>query len=134
MWYPLDDEMRASAVRLAKAWEQSEENGQSKWDYTFYPGTGPMQFDLSLTIKPRREKVVSKYRIKGKPPIDEFYLDDCKRIQRVLNEQGLDVSLEEAHYLWAQFSDSYCAGWLSIGEDDGYIWYGIKPLLEEVEE
>lgn len=47
---------------------------------------------------------------------------DCERIQRVILEKHkVMVTLQQAHELWEEHSDSYAAGWLILPEDDDQI-------------
>lgn len=57
------------------------------------------------------------------------WLDDCLRIQRIINIYSkYMVSLATAEWIWQQYSDSKCAGWLSLPDDDEEL---KRILLEE---
>lgn len=49
------------------------------------------------------------------------YLDDCQRIQKILLAKGYEVSLHECEDMWESHSESYCAGWLILPDDDNEI-------------
>lgn len=46
------------------------------------------------------------------------YRDDCERIQRVLADKGISVTLAEAETLWDEVSDASAAGWLALPVED----------------
>ena len=58
---------------------------------------------------------------------------DILRIQCVLRKEGYTVSEDDAARAWADFSESYAAGWLTMrGEDDDYIYNAVISRLGEV--
>lgn len=48
----------------------------------------------------------------------EYEYRTASTIQRVVKERkGLELTLIEAHQLWAEHSDDYAAGWLVFSEE-----------------
>lgn len=54
-------------------------------------------------------------------------LGDSKRIKRVLSNNGIRISTEQAKELWDYYSNCLCATWLGLPEND-------NDLLQEVSE
>ena len=46
------------------------------------------------------------------------WIDDVKRIQQVLLDNGYSSLLEDCERLWDNYSDDMCAGWMGLPEDD----------------
>ena len=57
------------------------------------------------------------------------YPGDVLRIQRALSDAGYDVSPCEAEHLWETYSDSMCAGWLMLYDDDADIVQAVRPYF-----
>jgi hypothetical protein len=58
------------------------------------------------------------------------YRSDCEIIQRVLITNGyLNTGLNDALRLWSEYSDSYCAGWLVLPDNDEDIFNSIKRYI-----
>ena len=49
-------------------------------------------------------------------------LRTAKEVQRVAQEHGTTLTIEQAHEAWAEHSDDYCAGWL--------CWRDENPRIE----
>jgi len=69
-------------------------------------------------------------------PIEIFtrneYRDDCERIQTALEDKGYSSSLEQCAELWEIYSDSYCAGWMSLDVmSDDQIFDAISPYFNQ---
>jgi hypothetical protein len=58
------------------------------------------------------------------------YGADCKRIQDVLVERGLEASLSECEELWSAYSDSLCAGWMMLPDSDEEIYDSISYFID----
>jgi hypothetical protein len=56
------------------------------------------------------------------------HIHDVRRIHKVLASRGHWVTLDMCHQMWDNYSDSMCAGWIILPEDDETI-YNI--LVEE---
>jgi hypothetical protein len=60
------------------------------------------------------------------------YKNDIDRIVKIFADRGYEISATDAVHAWEMFSESYCAGWMSLGDDDEVFadafWY-----FEEVE-
>ena len=46
------------------------------------------------------------------------YPQDCERIQKLLQSKGHYFSLEHIQNFWESYSDSLCASWINLPEDD----------------
>lgn len=60
-------------------------------------------------------KAMSKYS-------DYEYGEDVKRIVDVLAKKNIEITLEEAEYLWSKHSDEYCAQWLILPREDKQLF------------
>ncbi len=49
------------------------------------------------------------------------------RVKEEAQKRGHNLSLEQAHQCWAEYSDDYCAGWLVFDAADpvAEIWRAI---------
>lgn len=57
------------------------------------------------------------------------WIDDVKRIQEVLLNNGYSSLLKDCGDLWEAYSDSYAAGWLGLPEDDEELWNILENLI-----
>jgi hypothetical protein len=57
------------------------------------------------------------------PANDLFtYPDDVERIVRVCAEAGYEISRNDAHAAWQDYSETMCASWMILPDnDDAYI-------------
>jgi hypothetical protein len=46
------------------------------------------------------------------------YQDDINRIVKIFADRGYEISSDDAVRAWEEYSDSLCAGWMSLGPDD----------------
>lgn len=46
------------------------------------------------------------------------YSYDVERIVKIFAERGYEISHTDALNAWTSYSDSMCAGWLNLGEDE----------------
>lgn len=46
------------------------------------------------------------------------YQNDISRIVNIFADRGYEIAHADAVRAWELFSDSMCAGWMSLGEDD----------------
>lgn len=44
------------------------------------------------------------------------YEDDAKAIIKVYADRGYKITFDDAVFAWEQYSGSYCAGWLILGD------------------
>ncbi len=63
------------------------------------------------------------------------FMTELRTSFRILEEakkRGLYLILEEAHQIWAEYSDSRAAGWLTFHEEDpvSEIWTAIAEWKE----
>lgn len=49
--------------------------------------------------------------------INGYRLDDCIKLVRILVEYDIIINPMQAHYIWEEFSNSWCAGWLCYIDD-----------------
>lgn len=60
----------------------------------------------------------------------QFYMQDVKKIsQAIFNHYGIQASFEEVYDLWADISESYCAGWLIVPDNEKEIIDAIKSNI-----
>jgi hypothetical protein len=59
------------------------------------------------------------------------YQSDIGRIVQVFAERGYEISESDAVLVWEKYSDSMCAGWMMLGEDDE-VFYDCFSYFEEV--
>lgn len=59
-------------------------------------------------------------KLKVKEPYNHHYeySGDIERIVKIFADRGYEISHTDAVRAWEQFSDSMCAGWMCLGEDD----------------
>lgn len=46
------------------------------------------------------------------------YTNNIDRIVKIFADRGYEISHSDAFRAWEQYSDSMCAGWMSLGEDE----------------
>jgi hypothetical protein len=54
------------------------------------------------------------------------WIEDVKRIQQVLLDNGYSSLLEDCGRLWDNYSDDMCAGWMGLLEDDEELFNILK--------
>ena len=62
--------------------------------------------------------------------VDE-YPEDCVRIQTLARSLGYNITMDQASDIWEKHSDTFCAGWLCLGDDEE-VTYFIQPYLREM--
>ena len=73
------------------------------------------------------EKIILKNKVIKKVN----HIEDCKRIKKVLFDEGYDLTLNEVEELWYEVSDKACACWLNADNEECIkYWLG---LIEGVE-
>lgn len=66
-------------------------------------------------------------------PIDVIeYPDDVRRMKATLNAAGYDASDIDIQRAWQAESESVCAGWLSIPDEDALLVSELKYRMVEV--
>lgn len=60
------------------------------------------------------------------------YTEDISKIVRAFSEHALVCTREQARDMWAMYSESEAAGWLTICETDDEIVGACIPYFEEV--
>ena len=61
---------------------------------------------------------------------DFGYPEDVKRIVLVAAKNGYFLSPNEACDLWDKYSDTMCASWMHVSEDDGDVWGILQCYIE----
>lgn len=60
------------------------------------------------------------------------YTNDIDRIVKIFADRGYEITHEEAVRAWECVSESLCAGWLNLGDDDDEIFRDAFYYFEEV--
>jgi hypothetical protein len=75
---------------------------------------------------------MKKLKIKEKHNHHFEYKNDIDRIVKIFADRGYEISHTDAVFAWEMFSDSMCAGWMSLGSDDE-VFEDAFCYFEEVE-
>ena len=59
------------------------------------------------------------------------YMEDCRRIQKVLLDHGYQADLRDCAEVWGKYSDDFCAGWLHLPDEDEDLFSSIEYILNE---
>jgi hypothetical protein len=62
------------------------------------------------------------------------YIDDCKRIQRVFAEHDLEITMDQAQFIWGEHSGYVCASWLIMPDSDEELFDELKKYYEIIDE
>lgn len=57
------------------------------------------------------------------------YPDDVRRIQKILQDRDYEATLSECEELWDMYSDSMCAGWMILSDDDDEVFSCISSYI-----
>jgi hypothetical protein len=60
------------------------------------------------------------------------YTNDIDRIVKIFADRGYEITHSDAVHAWENFSESYAAGWMSLGEDEE-VFQDVFSYFEEVE-
>lgn len=73
-------------------------------------------------------------KLRFKDPYNSHYeyTNDIDRIVKIFADRGYEISHEDAVRGWETFSDSMCAGWMNLGQDDE-VFQDCFCYFEEVE-
>jgi hypothetical protein len=79
-------------------------------------------------------EVLMMKKLKFKEPYNHYfeYKSDIDRIVKIFADRGYEISHTDAVHAWEQFSDSMCAGWMCLGDDDE-VFSDAFSYFEEVE-
>jgi hypothetical protein len=69
--------------------------------------------------------------LKLKNESDGSFPEDVDRIISICKTKGYDIDYKTAEIAWEKYSDSMCAGWLMLGDDDEEIFNNLMSQLEE---
>ena len=61
------------------------------------------------------------------------YASDIQRIVKVFADRGYEISESDATFAWEAYSESMCAGWMYLDQEDLYVFQNAITYLEEVE-
>jgi len=72
-------------------------------------------------------------KLKFKDPYNSHYeyTNDIDRIVKIFVDRGYQICHEDAVRAWEAFSDSMCAGWMCLGQDDE-VFEDCFSYFEEV--
>lgn len=59
----------------------------------------------------------------------EMYRGDIERIKKILIEKDYNATLTTTEMLWDKYSDSMCAGWMGLPDDDEDVFRCICNYL-----
>lgn len=61
------------------------------------------------------------------------YMGDCIRLVQVAMNNGVVLTERQAHHLWSEYSDLYCATWLMMNDmDDTEIWRNLENQISKL--
>lgn len=74
-------------------------------------------------------------KLRFKDPYNHHYeyTDDIDRIVKVFADREYEISREDAIKSWESYSDSMCAGWMCLPDEDRYVFESAFTYFEEVE-
>jgi hypothetical protein len=70
--------------------------------------------------------------MKSEEKFEHRFIEDVKRMQQLMISKGYYCTLKMIAHSWNEYSDSYCAGWLSLPDSDEELfnilryYYNIK--------
>lgn len=62
--------------------------------------------------------MLKKLKVKERYNHHFEYKNDIDRIVKIFADRGYEISYSDAVHAWEEYSDSMCAGWMSLGTDD----------------
>lgn len=75
---------------------------------------------------------MKKLKYNPLPSLDQSYSGDVKRIVEAFAEAGYEVSEHDAERAWAEYSNSFCAGWLELPDFNEDIVDYLMDFMVEV--
>lgn len=75
--------------------------------------------------------MLTKLKLKRQDATSE-YSYDVNRIVEIFAARDYEISPSDAFLAWEQFSDSMCAGWLHLDEDDEIVFNSVLNYFEEL--
>jgi hypothetical protein len=72
-------------------------------------------------------------KLKVKTPYNHHfeYTNDIDRIVKIFADRGYEIAHTDAVRAWELYSDSMCAGWMSLGKDDE-VFTDVFCYFEEI--
>ena len=68
-------------------------------------------------------------KIEKEENFTHWWIGDVKRIQQVLLDNNYSSTLNDCANLWEDYSDSMCAGWLHLPQDDEELFEILERLI-----
>ena len=60
------------------------------------------------------------------------YIDEVKRIQDAIYENGYEADLKDCADIWDDYSDSLAAGWIGVPKDYEEIWRIVGSEVRKI--
>ena len=64
-------------------------------------------------------------------PYSQFE-SDVKRIVKIFSNRGYEISATDAENAWQRYSDSMCAGWMNLDDEDEFVFFTSFRYFEEL--
>ena len=62
--------------------------------------------------------------------VEYRYPEDVERIVKILAERGYRATNHQANQVWDMYSESMCAGWMILPENDEEVFDCIRLYIE----
>jgi hypothetical protein len=59
------------------------------------------------------------------------YQTDVERIVEIFAERGYEISATDAETAWQRYSDSMCAGWMDLDDEDAFVFSNCFYYFKE---
>ena len=60
-----------------------------------------------------------------------YYKSDVERIVKIFSDRGYEISVADAENAWQRYSDSMCAGWMDLDNEDEFVFSNSFCYFEE---
>lgn len=65
--------------------------------------------------------------------LDKYnFPEDILRIKKVMENKGIELTIQEANELWSTYSDKFCACWLCLPSNDEELAKIIIDTAKEI--
>jgi len=71
-------------------------------------------------------------RVTNGEEFSERYPSDVSRICDVLRDRGFRADRGQALQMWENYSESMCAGWMILPEDDDVLYGELQHMFEPI--
>lgn len=58
---------------------------------------------------------------------------DVNRLVKIAADQGVEIAPADAMAAWEDYSETSCAGWLMMPQDDELVWAAIQSHIRIVD-